>query len=145
MERHGDQDLDSFVNRMKPKKSPGLSRFFSFLEFSVIYWIRNNFLILCYVLFVFSYYFLSYSSLDLFFIGALDSWIGISFHFFLINWSVIQINLCLNLDLFFLVSFELLFGVTVVPGEPAVVFHNHRSTSATHGPSLPQKWFIGHS
>ena len=28
----------------------GLSRFFSFLEFSVIYWIRNNFLILCYVL-----------------------------------------------------------------------------------------------
>jgi hypothetical protein len=29
------------------KKNPGLSRFFSFLEFSVIYWIRNNFPILC--------------------------------------------------------------------------------------------------
>merc|ERR1712176_1746425 len=32
------------------KKNPGLSRFFSFLEFSVIYWIRNNFIILCYLL-----------------------------------------------------------------------------------------------
>merc|ERR1712151_295348 len=31
------------------KKNPGLSRFFSFLEFSVIYWIRNNSPILCYV------------------------------------------------------------------------------------------------
>merc|ERR1712117_815409 len=31
------------------KKNPGLSRFFSFLEFSIIYWIRNNSLILCYV------------------------------------------------------------------------------------------------
>ena len=31
---------------------------------------------------------------------------------------------------------------TVVPGEPAVVFHNHRSTSATHGPSLPQTWSL---
>ena len=27
-----------------------LTRFFSFLEFSVIYWIRNNFPILCHVL-----------------------------------------------------------------------------------------------
>merc|ERR1711972_353102 len=32
------------------KKNRGLSRFFSFLEFSVIYWIRNNFPILCYLL-----------------------------------------------------------------------------------------------
>ena len=36
--------------RRKRKESrAGLSRFFSFLEFSVIYWIRNNFPILCHV------------------------------------------------------------------------------------------------
>merc|ERR1712187_297709 len=29
------------------KKNPGLSRFFSFLEFSVIYWIRSNFPFFC--------------------------------------------------------------------------------------------------
>ena len=32
------------------KKNSGLSRFFSFMEFSVIYWIRNNFPFLCYLL-----------------------------------------------------------------------------------------------
>ena len=44
--------LSSLIFSYSSKKSPGLSRFFSFLEFSVIYWIRNNFLILCYVLLV---------------------------------------------------------------------------------------------
>lgn len=34
------------------QKIMGLSRFFSFLEFSVIYWIRNNFPILCYLLLI---------------------------------------------------------------------------------------------
>ncbi len=32
------------------KKNSGLSRFFSFMEFSVIYWIRNNFPFLFYLL-----------------------------------------------------------------------------------------------
>merc|ERR1712032_1760777 len=40
---------DFYLDFCYAKKNPGLSRFFSFLEFSVIYWIRNNSPFLCYV------------------------------------------------------------------------------------------------
>ena len=43
-------DLGGYFFSWAAKKNPILSRFFSFLEFTVIYWIRNNFPILCYLL-----------------------------------------------------------------------------------------------
>ena len=47
-----------------------VSRFFSFLEFSVIYWIRNNFHILCYVLLLTSQLFYE----EICKVGALLTW-----------------------------------------------------------------------
>ena len=50
MKTIGNDGLLGMPMKSHAKKNPILSRFFSFLEFTVIYWIRNNFPILCYLL-----------------------------------------------------------------------------------------------
>ena len=81
-----------------------LSRFFSFLEFSVIYWIRYNFPILCYLLF---------NVFEIIHLLLYNLWFEILssknlFHFLIISYSIFVLTF-LDSSSFYLYIFEIFF------------------------------------